>query len=92
MVYSGGSDIDGGGDCDDDGGGGDVDVGGSRDNDVGGLRWILTLSISVYVSLQESCLNDNEGILWLRTIVSFYGHIIIKLKIETQLSATEYTE
>ena len=70
------------------GGGGSDDVGVS----VVGLRWILTLSISVYVSLQESCLNDNEGILWLRTIVSFYGHIIIKLKIETQLSATEYTE
>ena len=70
------------------GGGGSDDVGVS----VVGWRWILTLSISVYVSLQESCLNDNEGILWLRTIVSFYGHIIIKLKIETQLSATEYTE
>ena len=70
------------------GGGGSDDVGVS----VVGLRWILTLSISVYVSLQESCLNDNEGILWLRTIVSFYGHITIKLKIETQLSATDYTE
>ena len=35
----------------------------------------LTFSISVDVSLQESRLNDNEGILWLRTIVSFYGYL-----------------
>ena len=41
---------------------------------------MLTLSISVYVSLQESRLNDNEGILWLRTIVSFYGHLWSKLR------------